>query len=235
MTENFVGVFWDVDGTLSDSYQLGYSSTNEVLKRHGKGEISEAEYHEGTRFVTPRRLAWHVTGDPDDTIGLALGQEFDNLYVELVNERTASLYSGMMYLLEEIKAKYCFVRYAALSNACTLYVDRVLHANNISGIFDIALGADKVPSPKPFPNGLLSIAETLRIHPSRCVYIGDSPTDGQAARAANMYSIGVTWGSYAKERIVGEFDQVVENMADLGRCLRQHIEKLSMYGDREEE
>eukprot|EP01031_Cornospumella_fuschlensis_P029290 gene29289-35362_t len=209
MTENSVGVFWDVDGTLSDSYLLGYSSTNEVLKRHGKGEISEAEYHEGTRFVTPRRLAWHVTGDPDNTIGLALGQEFDNLYVELVNERTASLYSGMIHLLEEIKAKYRFVRYAALSNACTVYVGRVLHANNIS--------------------------ETLRIHPSRCVYIGDSPTDGQAAKAANMYSIGVTWGSYSRERIVGEFDQVVENMAELGRCLHQHIEKLGIHGDHEEE
>ncbi|RYY84489.1 HAD family hydrolase [archaeon] len=226
-----VGVFWDVDGTMSDSYQLGYSSTNEVLKQHGKGEISELEYHEGTKFTTPRRLAWHVTGDPDNVIGQQLGQEFDDLYVELVNEHTTLLYDGIKGLLEGIKTNYPSVHYAALSNACTAYVQRVIHVNNIDSMFGIALGADKVPQAKPFPHGLLYIAENLHIHPTRCVYIGDSPTDGQAAKAAGMHSIGVTWGSYSKEKIAGKFDEIVENAAALEVSLIQCIEKLLLQFD----
>lgn len=62
-------VLWDVDGTLSDSFQLGFDSTNAVLKQNGKESISTESYHQGTKFTTPRRMAWHVTGDPDHPIG----------------------------------------------------------------------------------------------------------------------------------------------------------------------
>ena len=59
-----VGVFWDVDGTIADSFRLGYDSTNEVMLRNGLSPISEESYHQGTRFTTPARFAWHVTGNP---------------------------------------------------------------------------------------------------------------------------------------------------------------------------
>jgi len=63
------GILFDVDGTLSDSFKLGFDSTNAVLKRNGIEEISAESYHQGTRFTTPMRLAWHVTGDPNNPIG----------------------------------------------------------------------------------------------------------------------------------------------------------------------
>jgi hypothetical protein len=59
-------VLWDVDGTLADSYLLGYSSTNAVFRNNGIAEIGEEVYHMGTKFTTPRRMAWHSTGNPDD-------------------------------------------------------------------------------------------------------------------------------------------------------------------------
>jgi hypothetical protein len=55
-------ILWDVDGTLSDSYMLGFSSTQKVLSNNGKAAITEDEYHLGTKYTTPRRLSWHVTG-----------------------------------------------------------------------------------------------------------------------------------------------------------------------------
>ena len=30
-----IGIFWDVDGTLSDSFMLGFESTQTVLKNNG--------------------------------------------------------------------------------------------------------------------------------------------------------------------------------------------------------
>lgn len=66
---NYPLVLWDVDGTLSDSFQLGFDSTNAVLQKNGKDHISTESYHQGTKFTTPRRMAWHVTGDPDHPIG----------------------------------------------------------------------------------------------------------------------------------------------------------------------
>ncbi len=54
------------------------------------------------------------------------------------------------------------------------------------------LGADEVPEAKPGGGGLLKCCELLRALPEASVYVGDAPTDGMAARAAGMASIGVT-------------------------------------------
>ena len=43
-------ILWDVDGTLSDSFQLGFSSTKIVLNNNGIKDITENEYHQGTKY-----------------------------------------------------------------------------------------------------------------------------------------------------------------------------------------
>ena len=45
----------------------------------------------------------------------------------------------------------------------------------------VALGADEVPAAKPAAEGLLLCCERLSVDPASSVYVGDSPTDGQAA------------------------------------------------------
>lgn len=220
-----VGLFFDVDGTLSDSYLLGYNSTNEVLRRNGCCEITEEEYHAGTKYTTPMRLAWHVTGNPDDAIGIKLGQEFDALYVALVSKETANLFSGIDQMLLSIQERYRSVRYAALSNACTEYVTAVLQANNLSTLFPVGLGADKVPAAKPAPDGLLQLCSMLDIPPTACVYVGDSPSDGKAAVAAGMQSIGVTWGSHASSAVEAAFHTTVHTVSDLQSELERFIDQ----------
>ena len=67
-------VVWDVDGTLANSTELAFGSTNAVLRASGYDEIDRAEYLIGSKYTTPRRLAWHATKDPDDARGEALGK-----------------------------------------------------------------------------------------------------------------------------------------------------------------
>lgn len=215
------GIFWDVDGTLADTYRLGYDSTNVVLQNHGYDPVSEEEYHQGTKYTTPRRFSWHVTrGDPDNLeIGEKLGQEFDNLYVQLVSVETASFYPGMKELLVRLVQSSPEIRYAALSNACTDYVSSVLQVNGCTESFSVALGADKVPAAKPNPDGLLLICNELELEPSQCIFIGDGPTDGKAATAAGMKSIGVTWGSHSTEVLQPHFTYLVSSIEELERIL----------------
>lgn len=220
-----VGLFFDVDGTLSDSYLLGYNSTNEVLRRNGCSQITEEEYHAGTKYTTPMRLAWHVTGNPDDSIGTKLGQEFDALYVALVSKETANLFSGIEQMLRSLQERHPSVRFAALSNACTDYVTAVLQANNLLSLFPVGLGADKVPAAKPAPDGLLQLCSLLDIPPTACVYVGDSPSDGKAAVAAGMHSIGVTWGSHASSAVQAAFPSTVHTVADLHRELERFVDQ----------
>jgi len=48
---------------------------------------------------------------------------------------------------------------------------------------------------KPAPEGLLKCATALRIAPHEAVYVGDTPLDVQASRAAGMASVGVLSGA----------------------------------------
>lgn len=122
-------------------------------------------------------------------------------------------------MLEKVKENVPGVRIGALSNACGRYVEAVLEANKLSADFGIALGADQVRAAKPQPDGLLSCCEHLGVSPSYAVYVGDSPTDGQAAAAAGMPSIGVTWGSHPAENVRKAFTYTVDTVDDLQSVL----------------
>lgn len=213
------GILWDVDGTLSDSFQLGYSSTNAVLNNNGIKDITENEYHQGTKYTTPRRLAMHVTGNPDDPIGISLGHQFDDLYVKLVSTKTAPLFDGIMDLLKNLLEKNSKIQYGMLSNACGGYVKAVSSCNDLDSIFIVKYGADEVPEAKPSPLGLLSICKELNLQPSECIYIGDSPSDGHAATACSMYSIGVTWGSHPVSTVQPAFSKTVFSVKELESLL----------------
>lgn len=211
-------IFWDVDGTLCDSYKLGFTSTNRVLEVNGHPLITESDYHSGTKLTTPRRLAWHTTGNPDDPSGLKLGQQFDDLYVGLVSQDTAPFYNGMKNLVESISQSEN-LKQGALSNACGSYVRAVMTENRVSHCFELQLGADEVPAAKPSPLGLLQLCKELNCPPAACVYIGDSPSDGEAAKAAGMFGIGVTWGSHPVETVTPAFERVVHSVDELQREL----------------
>ena len=84
------GILFDVDGTLADSWKLGFDATQVVLQRNNIELITQELYHDCTRYCTPDRLARHVGYVPEDglifhQVGQRLGKEFDDLYVNLVS------------------------------------------------------------------------------------------------------------------------------------------------------
>jgi pyrophosphatase PpaX len=56
----------------------------------------------------------------------------------------------------------------------------------------------------------------LKLDPRECIYVGDAPTDAQAAAAAGMKSIGVTWGSFTASIVQNaSFDYVANTVDEL--------------------
>ncbi|KAL7566392.1 hypothetical protein ACA910_011131 [Epithemia clementina (nom. ined.)] len=225
------GVIFDVDGTLADSWKLGFDATQQVLQNHNIDLISEELYHECTRYTTPDRLARHAgyqPGDPEfESVGRKLAQEFDDLYIGMVSKETASFYNGISDLLLRIPEH---VYLGALTNAAVNYAHAVLRVNSrplVPGAsngetsssnkeedqmqlyhrFQSIRGANNVPRPKPAPDGLWTVLKDMGggkndvLSPQDFVYIGDSPSDGKAALAAGMSFIGVTWGSHSRESL----------------------------------
>lgn len=229
-------ILFDVDGTLADSGQLGFDATVVVLAKNGIPSITQEIYHAYTIYATPERMArhaGHVPGDDDfEAVGQALGQEFDDLYIGLVTTQTAGFYPGVASMLARIPAT---VKLGALTNAACRYADEVLKANSqeIMGsleLYDRFLsirGADTVPAAKPSPAGLLQMCQDIGVPPAECVYIGDSPSDGAAAHAAGMPSVGVLWGSHSKESLSkAPFSEFCETLDELEGVLLGKVAQL---------
>lgn len=213
-----VGVLWDVDGTLVESTMLAFDATNEVLVAEGKDAVSIDNYKVGCRYTTPERFNFHMglpVGSPD---GARLGDVFDRTYVARVSPATAGLFPGMRAVLDGLAAGGHPL--GALSNACGAYVRAVVSANEMGNLMGVALGADEVPAAKPEAQGLEACCEALGgLAPALCVYVGDAPSDGMAARAAGMRSVGVLWGANSEEKLRDHFDVLVADVPQLEAAL----------------
>jgi len=61
----------------------------------------------------------------------------------------------------------------------------------LSAYFDVVVGLHDVARPKPAPDMLLHCLARLDVAPERALYVGDSPTDHQAALAAGIPFVAV--------------------------------------------
>jgi HAD superfamily hydrolase (TIGR01509 family) len=103
----------------------------------------------------------------------------------------------------------CKMVVGALTNAAQAYAVAVLRVNDLSEMFTVVHGADSVPMPKPSPLGVQQCAQEVGVPESRVLYVGDSPTDGAAARACGAHGVGVSWGYHPSSNLESEFDVVV--------------------------
>ena len=75
----------------------------------------------------------------------------------------------------------------------------------IEHLFETVVGGDETKKHKPDPEPLLLALDRLGAPPGEAVYVGDAPFDVQAAKAAGLYSVGVTWGGiHPRERLDAE-------------------------------
>lgn len=79
-----------------------------------------------------------------------------------------------------------------------------LKAHGLFDVFACVNGAEDSTAHKPDPDPLLTAAKKLGVSPDRCVYVGDSLYDLQAAHAANMPCVGVAWGKFFGREILLE-------------------------------
>lgn len=272
--DNVLGVIFDIDGTLADSWNLGYQATRTVLAGFYGNEhtpqtypLTAEEYHFGCRYTTPERLARHVGLYPEHPsfllVGNELGRLFDEYYVQLVDKSTAGFYGGIGDLLAKLHrgemsrstgmgrgggGTKIGVKLGALTNACVEYAHAVLKANcprecssdvslSLSSFVDVEdvsiyhrfssiHGANSVPRPKPYGDGILQCCEEMGLPPSRVIYVGDAPTDARAAVDARCRAaIGVLWGSNDEECLKQEagFTTLCRDVEELGRAIEEYL------------
>lgn len=82
-------------------------------------------------------------------------------------------------------------------------------------LFEAVVGGDETERHKPDPEPLLLGAERLGAEPPDTAYVGDSPFDVRAAKAAGMFAVAVTWGRiHDREKLEAEEPDAIVDIAE---------------------
>src|SRR5215813_6386261 len=82
-------------------------------------------------------------------------------------------------------------------------------------LFETIVGGDETERHKPDPEPQLLGAERLGAEPSATAYVGDSPFDIRAAKAAGMFAVAVTWGRiHDREKLKAEEPDALAERAE---------------------
>ena len=207
-------VLFDLDGTLIDS-----------------GPIILASMQHAVRTVLDREI-------PPDELGLTIGgqgivaqmqaidAEHADELLEVYKEHndglheTLEAFDELIALLPRLKAegRRLGIVTAKRHRTVGLALDRfpVLRDD-----FDVVVAHEDTDRHKPDPDPVTLAIERLGGTPSDAAYVGDSPFDIQAAKAAGAYAVAVGWGGiHPDERLLAEEpDAFVRSPEELLRVL----------------
>jgi len=206
----FPVVLFDLDGTVVDSGAIILASmryaTREVLGRdYSDRELMQAVG--GPGLETQMR----VFGGPDRVDELVRVYRAHN--VPLHDELEAC--PGIEQALERLHAAGYRLGVVTAKKRST--AELALARVPVAHVFEALVGGDETDHHKPDPAPLLLGAERLAAVPGDCAYVGDSPFDVRAAKAAGMHAIAVTWGRiHDRSKLEAEHpDAIVDSAEEL--------------------
>lgn len=203
-------VLFDLDGTLTDTWEDIAFSLNATLAKLGRPPRAADEVR---RFIGDgfRTLLERALGTSDDAaVGKAVAL-FDPHYLEHCADH-AVLYPGVRQTLEHLADKSLGV----VTNKAQRQSERTLKALGIEGFFKTVLGGDVLPVRKPRPEPLWEAARRLGARPEEAWMVGDSPGDVLAGKAAGMRTVAVTYGYRPEEELrAAAPDFIVNRIEDL--------------------
>ncbi len=189
-----VAVF-DLDGTLADTSADLIAAANAALAEAGRGRPLDAEADRAIAFAGGRamlRAGLARRGGPWDEA------EVTQLYPRLLEIYGAELalhtrlYDGAAAALERLAAEDW--RLAVCTNKPAGLATRLLAELGLGDRFAALLGADSLAFRKPDPRHLLETIARAGGVPGRAVLVGDTANDRDAASAAGIPCVLVSFG-----------------------------------------
>jgi len=109
--------------------------------------------------------------------------------------------AGMHELLLELREQGVRIGLATAKRRSTVEI-AFRYLPQLEKLFDTVVCAEDTKRHKPDPEPLLLALERLAASAGEAAYVGDSPFDVEAARAAGLRAIAVTWGGiHGEERL----------------------------------
>jgi pyrophosphatase PpaX len=204
----FPVVLFDFDGTIVDSGAIISASFLQVAKEAGLA-------------LTPEQLPDVYRVGPLEaqmaSLDAARTDELTARYRVINAALHADLvaFPGMMPLLETLRAEGR--RLGLVTSKLRKTVDLAFETLPLAHLFDVVVGSDDTAAHKPDPAPILHALERLGAAAGEAAYVGDAPMDVEAARAAGVHAVAVTWGGLfpAEQTLAARPDAVAHTPEEL--------------------
>lgn len=192
MTTRFAprAVLFDLDGTLADTAPDLAEAINQMRRERN---LDKRPYEDLRPYASAGARGLLAAGfdiGPDHADYEAMRLEFLVNYAQSICQYS-QLFAGVEALLATIAARN--LPWGIVTNKAARFTDPLIPLLGLQHAHCIISG-DTTPHAKPHPEPLFEAARRLGVAPEDCCYLGDDLRDIQAAQAAGMHSIAVTWG-----------------------------------------
>ncbi|MEJ2114790.1 MAG: phosphoglycolate phosphatase [Gammaproteobacteria bacterium] len=210
-------VMFDLDGTLVDSAPDIAISMNKMLQQLDLPTCDLAQVRDwignGAGRLIKRALTGQVDGEPSEKLFMQANQLFLDVYEQHIHVESV-MYPGALEGLKILR-EHSYVL-ACVTNKPRRFTPALLEAFGLDQFFEYLICGDDLPIKKPNPQVLQTILKQTKLRPLQAVMVGDSASDIQAARSANMKSFCVSYGYHqGKEVDALGADYIIDSIAEL--------------------
>ena len=184
-------IIFDLDGTLLNSLIDIAESVNYVLEKHNFPTHNIEDY----KYMIGNGIQVLIEKALPNNISKTDFEKYFNEAVLIYEQRQTQKshpYEGIIDMLNSLSDKGIVLN--ILSNKPDNFTKDVVNYFFKDIDFKIVFGAREGIPKKPAPDAVNEIVNTLGFDKQEFMYMGDTSTDMLTAKAANIESIGVTWG-----------------------------------------
>lgn len=192
-------VLFDLDGTLADTVPLILASFRHTMVVH-RGEL-----------LPDRDWLQHVGRPLRDTVRHFARTEAEATSIletylafqRAAHDRMVRPFDGVGGVVTRLARQG--VALAIVTSKAREMTGRTLRSCGVERDFPVVITADDVKRGKPDPEPVRRALDALEVPPShRVLFVGDSPHDVAAGRAAGVRTAAVTWGAFPAEGLAPE-------------------------------
>ena len=186
---------FDLDGTLLDSIELIFRCYRHAARTH-LGELPpDKVWLDG--LGTPLREQFSaVTSDADLIEKMVVTYRE---YHHLQHDTSVALYPGVERVLDALSERGATL--GVVTSKLRAGAERGLRVTGLIEHFPVLVAADDVKRPKPDPEPVETALVRAGADRTNTIFIGDSPHDMAAGRAAGVATAAVLWGPFGADEL----------------------------------
>jgi 2-phosphoglycolate phosphatase len=181
-------LIFDLDGTLANTFPLIIESWNAAVREPLRRTFATEEVIDRFGIPDSAMLRRELYELPEPVV-----QNVIEFYHEHYEAKHAMVepFEGVAEMLHALRQ--CGLPLGLMTGRGRRTADITISKLGWDGIFGSVITGEDIANQKPAPDGVLLVARQLSVEPQKCVFVGDSPADIEAGKAAGMVTIAVGW------------------------------------------